>query len=129
MKKIAISMRNRVFMESIFLMLKQTDNFRPIGITSLSDDVIIETCLAENPEIFFMDVTPGLPETGMTARLSIIESLRSKLPNCRFVLLCDETAYPDLAKEVMRARQSRQIDAFFYASVTADYLMAALNSL
>ena len=120
MKKIAISMRNRVFMESISLVLKQTDEFRPVCIPSSEPDVITETCLSE---------VPALPETGIEARLGVIRRLREKIPGCKSVLLCDETAYPELAGEVMRARQSRRIDAFFYASVTTEYMKASLNSL
>lgn len=129
MKKIAISMRNRVFMESISLVLKQTDEFRPVCIPSSEPDVITETCLSELPEIIFMDVVPALPETGIEARLGVIRRLREKIPGCKSVLLCDETAYPELAGEVMRARQSRRIDVFFYASVTTEYMKASLNSL
>ena len=71
MKRIAISIRNRVFAESILFMLKQ----------------------------------------------------------CKSVMLCDETAYPELAQDVMHAKQSRLIDGFFYASVTTGYLVASLSSL
>ena len=59
----------------------------------------------------------------------MIDELRRELPGCKMVLLCDETAYPELARDVMRAKQAGKIDAFFYASVTAEYLTAALDSL
>lgn len=72
MKKIAVSIRNRVFSEGILLMLRQTGDFRPIRIPSQS---------------------------------------------------------PELARDVMRVKQAQQIDAFFYASVTAQYLVAALDAL
>lgn len=129
MKKIAISMRNRVFMESISLVLKQTDEFRPICIPSSEPVAITEACLSELPDIIFMDVVPALPETGIEARLGIIRRLHEEIPDCKSVLLCDETSYPELAEEVMRARQRRRIDGFFYASVTTEYMKASLNSL
>ena len=59
----------------------------------------------------------------------MIDALRQELPGCKMALLCDETAYPELAREVMRVKQTGQIDAFFYASVTAEYLAAALDAI
>ena len=52
-----------------------------------------------------------------------------KHPLCRIALLCDEVADPDLEEQVMHARRFGRIDAFFYASVTANYLIAALEAL
>jgi hypothetical protein len=51
------------------------------------------------------------------------------LPNCKIVLLCDENSAPDIAREVMIAKKDGLIDAFFYSSVTAKYLIAALSAL
>ena len=51
------------------------------------------------------------------------------MPNCKFVLLCDENVDPELAHRVMTVRQDRLIDAFLYASVTHAYLTAALDAL
>ena len=34
-----------------------------------------------------------------------------------------------VARAVVRAKQAGQIDGFFYASVTAEYLTAALDAL
>ena len=129
MKRIAVSIRNRVFSESIVMMLLQTGDFRPIRIPSHPPDMVLIECQSANPEIILMDVTPALPETTVSMRLKLIEKLRYELPCCKMVMLCDEVAYPELAREVMRAKQAGQIDAFFYASVTAEYLTAALDSL
>lgn len=72
MKKIAISMRNRVFMESISLVLKQTDEFRPVCIPSSELMLLQKRVCQELPEITFRDVVPALPETGIEARLGVI---------------------------------------------------------
>ena len=129
MKRIAVSIRNRVFSESVMMMLLQTGDFRPIRIPSQPPDMILLECQSANPEIVLMDVTPAPPETTIAGRLKLIERLRLQLPYCKMVMLCDEVAYPQLARDVMRAKQSGQIDAFFYASVTAEYLTAALDAL
>lgn len=129
MKRIAVSIRNRVFSESVMMMLLQTGDFRPIRIPSQPLDMILVECQSANPEIVLMDVTPALHETTIAGRLNLIERLRLELPYCKMVMLCDEVAYPQLARDVMRAKQAGQIDAFFYASVTAEYLTAALDAL
>lgn len=129
MKKIAVSIRNRVFSESVMLMLRQTGDLNPIRIPWEPPDMVLIECQAAKAEIVLMDVTPAPPETALEGRLALIEKLRQELPQCRMVLLCDEIAYPELARDVMRAKQAGKIDAFFYASVTAGYLAAALDSL
>ena len=55
--------------------------------------------------------------------------MRAALPECKFVLLCDENSDAELAQQVKCARQDRLIDAFLYASVTPAYLTAALDAL
>ena len=59
----------------------------------------------------------------------IVERVRAAVPNCKFVLLCDENSDAELARQVKCARQDRLIDAFLYASVTPTYLTAALDAL
>ncbi len=129
LKKIAVSIRNRVFSESIHLILRQTGDFRPVRISAQSPGAIQIECESAKPEILLMDVTPTPPGTTLADRIELIGRLRQTLPDCKMVLLCDEIAYPELAHEVMRAKQIGKIDAFFYASVTAEYLTAALNAL
>ena len=114
MKRIAISMGNRVFSDSVYLMLKRTGDFRPFVIPALPPGNIVQDCKNADAEILLMDV---------------ITEMHNEMPGCKIVLLCDEVAYPELARDVMRTKQVGQIDGFFYASVTGDYLTAALDAL
>lgn len=129
MKKIAISIRNRVFSESIYLTLKQTGDLQPVRLPSAPLDMVLVECRAEQPEVLLMDVTPAPPEVTLDGRLALAQRLREELPGCRTVLFCDETAYPQLAREVMHAKQTGQVDQFLYASVTLEYLAATLEAL
>ena len=61
--------------------------------------------------------------------MHVIDTVRRAMPGCKFALLCDENSDPELAQRVMRTRQDRLIDAFFYASVTSQYLTAAVDAL
>ncbi len=129
MKKIAVSMRNRVFAESIMFMLERTGEFRPVRITAVSPDKLLMECCAAKPEILLLDVTPTTEQTTLSGRMQMIERLQKKQPGCKIVIFCDEIAHPEQAYETMRAKQEGLIDAFFYASVTAEYLTAALEAM
>lgn len=129
MKRIAISMLNHVFSDGVILMLKLTGDFRPFAIPASPPDTILRDCLAIDAEILLMDVSPTFQETTLKGRLKTIKEIRREMPKCKIVILCDEVAYPELAREVMRTKQLGQIDGFFYASVTGDYLAAALDAL
>ena len=79
-------------------------------------------------EILLMEVS-RLPAYTLESRLKLIECVRRAMPNCKFVLLCDENSDPELARRVKIARQDHKIDAFFYTSVTPGYLTAAVEAL
>lgn len=129
MKKIAVSMRNRVFAESMMFMLERTGDFRAIRITETPPNKVLMECQAANPEILLLDVTPTSEETTLSGRIQLITKLKEQQPACKVAILCDEVAHPQQAHETMRAKQAGQIDAFFYASVTAEYLTAALSAI
>ena len=67
--------------------------------------------------------------TALEVRLNEVKQIRSVLPNCKIILLCDENSSPDIARDVMLAKKDGLIDNFFYSSVTARYLLAALMAL
>lgn len=129
MKKICVSMRNRVFAESIMFMLERTGDFRPVRISDAPPEKVFIECMAAKPDVLLLDITPTSHETDVEGRLKLTGTLRKKMPDCKIVFFCDEVAHPEQARLTMRAKQSGEIDGFLYASVTAEYLTAALESL
>lgn len=85
-------------------------------------------CKTLQADIVLMEVN-RFPTATLEKRLETGERLRRMLPECRIVLLCDEVADPELAERVVGVRQLGQIDGFFYASVSASYLSAALEAM
>jgi hypothetical protein len=69
------------------------------------------------------------PGSSIETRLAEGKQLRQLVPGCKTVLLCDENVSPDIAKEVVAAKKSGLIDAFYYSSITGKYLVAALYAL
>ena len=78
MKRIAISIRNRVFAESILFMLKQTGEFHPVRLPSVWPERILIECRSIQPEILQKDVTPAQPDTTIARRLKMLENLHQE---------------------------------------------------
>ena len=128
MKNIVISMQNTLLSEAIARAFSDTGEFRIEQILPGKTNDTLSLCCAMQAEILLMEVS-RLPAYTLESRLKLIDCVRRAMPNCKFVLLCDENGDPELAHRVMIVRQDRLIDAFLYASVTPAYLTAALDAL
>ena len=128
MKNIVVSMQNTLLSEAIAHALTETREFRVEQILPGRTGDALSLCAAMPADILLMEVS-RLPAYTWESRLKLIECVRRAMPNCKFVLLCDENSDPELAHRVMIVRQDRLIDAFLYASVTPAYLTAALDAL
>ena len=128
MKNIVISMQNTLLSEAIARAFSDTGEFRIEQILPGKTNDTLSLCCAMQAEILLMEVS-RLPAYTLESRLKLIECVRRAMPNCKFVLLCDENSDPEQARRVMIVRQDRLIDAFLYASVTPAYLTAALDAL
>ena len=128
MRNIVVSMQNTLLSESIARSLAETGDFRVEQVLPGKTGDTFSLCRAVQVDILLMEVS-RLPAYTLENRLKLIECVRRAMPNCKFVLLCDENGDPELAHRVVLARQDRLIDAFLYASVTPSYLTAALDAL
>ncbi|MDO4766521.1 MAG: hypothetical protein Q4A29_10695 [Eubacteriales bacterium] len=128
MKVIAISMRNNLFAGGTEIALKRSGNFRPIQVSPTPSTNLFLECIAVKPDIIFIEVRQGI-ENEWEETLEIIEKLKKELPQIKVAIICDEKAYPKLAGNVKRARQQRKIDAFYFTSITIDYLVEALDAI
>lgn len=128
MKDIVISVQNALLSEAIGRALCQRGQFRCQQVAPGRPQEIVSVCKTLQADIVLMEVNRFTTAT-LEKRLETGERLRRMLPECRIVLLCDEVADPELAERVMGVRQLGQIDGFFYASVSAAYLSAALEAM
>ena len=108
--------------------LAETGEFRVEQVLPGKTGDTFSLCRAAQADILLMEVS-RLPAYTLENRLKLIECVRRAMPNCKFVLLCDENGDPELARRVKIARQDHKIDAFFYTSVTPGYLTAAVEAL
>ena len=128
MRNIVVSMQNTLLSEAVARSLAETGDFRVEQVLPGKTDDTFSLCRAVQADILLMEVS-RLPAYTLESRLKLIECVRRAMPNCKFVLLCDENSDPELARRVVLARQDRRIDAFLYASVTPAYLVAAMDAL
>ena len=129
MKKIVVSFANGLLAEAITQMLLDSGEFEPFRLpVDAKKNDIVGQCEMLSTEMLIAEVSYA-GGTTVDTRLSEVKELRKKMPTCKIVLLCDENSAPDIAREVMLAKKDGLIDAFFYSSVTAKYLLAALTSL
>ena len=117
MREIVVSMQNTLLSEAVAWSLAETGEFRVDQVLPGKTGDTFSLCRAVQADILLMEVS-RLPAYTLENRLKLIECVRRAMPNCKFVLLCDENGDPELARRVMIVRQDRLIDAFLYASVT-----------
>lgn len=128
MKKILLSVQNNLLSEAIQNALVRKGRFCIENVSPNQDGEILDLCIAQRVDVLLMDVT-RLANSTVEKRLELCEKIKEHLPNCKTALLCDEQSYPELADRVKQAKQFGKISSFFYSSVTADYLAAALDAL
>ena len=129
MTKIIVSIQHGLLAEAVTKALQESDDFQPIRIpVPRKGGNTVEQCQILGAEMLLAEVSYA-PGTTLKTRLEEMEQMRQQLPGCKLVLLCDENSTPEIAHAVMLAKKDGRIDAFFYASVTTKYLLAALASL
>ena len=128
MREIVVSVQNTLLSEAVARSLVETGEFRVEQVLPGKTGDTFSLCRAVQADILLMEVS-RLPAYTLESRLKLIECVRRAMPNCKFVLLCDENSDPELARRVKIARQDHKIDAFFYTSVTPGYLTAAVEAL
>ena len=128
MRELVVSMQNTLLSEAVARSLSETGEFRVEQVLPGKTGDTFSLCRAAQADILLMEVS-RLSTYTLENRLKLIDRVRAALPQCKFVLLCDENSDAELARRVKCARQDRLIDAFLYASVTPAYLAAALDAL
>lgn len=128
MRNIVVCIGNGLLSEAIIKMLQCSGEFKPFRIVTQKKNNIAADCEALSADILLMDVSYA---SNMTFDTRIMEAkkVKERIPSCKLVMLCDENASPDIARQVANAKKDGMIDCFFFSSVTANYLTAALATL
>lgn len=128
MRNIVISIYNGLLSEMITASLMESGAFMPLRSSFNKKGSVVESSKSVSADILLLEVAYNA-DTTLDVRMKEIEEVKKSLPECKIVLLCDENSAPELARKVMQAKKDGVIDNFFYSSVGAKYLLAALNAL
>lgn len=124
-RKVVVSIKNRLLSEGIELELKDSENLKTL-VDPCGDSV--DMCSLFQADVFLAEVFGFMGES-LTSRMDEIRNLKYILPGCKSVLLVDDIAYPELAASVQSAKATGAIDGFLFTTVTASYLKAYLASV
>lgn len=127
-RKIVVSIQNGLLAEAMTSLLQLSGEFEPYRAAVDKNKRTVSACVACHADLVLMEVT-HTAHANLEGRLLEGEQIRQLVPGCKIVLLCDENVSPDIAREVVAAKKSGRIDAFYYSSVTGKYLVAALYAL
>ncbi len=128
MKNIVISIYNCLLSEMIATALHDSGEFIPFNASFDKIGSITDSCKNSRADILLMEVAYN-SGANFDARMKQIKAVRESVPDCKIVLLCDENSSPDIARKVAQTKKDGFTDGFFYSSVGAKYLVAALGAM
>jgi chemotaxis response regulator CheB len=128
MRKIIISVQNRLLGDALVSILEESGEFEPSRVIVDRKKRTAAACAAFQPEIVLMEVAQTAVAS-VKERMKEVYQIRALLPDCKVVFLCDEHVSPQVAEEVVGVRKNREIDAFCYSSVTMKNMLATLSAL
>lgn len=127
MRRIVINMQNSLFCNAIADTLRSSGNeLEPYTIDS--PEKIVDECKWISPYALLMEVT-GYTPWMLCERMNIRDEIKEKCPDCKIVLVVDENAEKEVARQVKQAKKDGLIDQFIYGSISATYLADIIDSL
>ena len=127
MRRIVINMQNALFCNAIADTLRRSGNeLEPY--TVVMPDQVVGECKWIAPYALLMEVT-GYTPWKLCERLNLRDAVKEKNPECKIVLVVDENAEKEVAKQVKQAKKDGLIDQFIYGSISATYLADIVDSL
>ena len=127
MRRVLINMQNSLFCNAISETLKSSENeFDTYTVDS--PDKIASECKWISPYALLMEVT-GYTPWKLCERLKIRDAIKEIAPLCKTVLIVDENAEKEVAKQVKQAKKDGLIDQFIYGSISASYLADIVDCL
>mgnify|MGYP001217454418 CR=1 FL=1 len=126
MQRVIVNMQNFVFSEAIERSLRAGGDF---AVSVVQDPrEVARQCSLLAADALLMEVT-GFTPWLLAERLKIRGAVRKQSPACKIVLLVDENAEQQVAEQVKQAKRDGLIDQFIYASTSASFLVALMDTL
>lgn len=127
MRRVVVNMQNALFCNAISDTLRNSGNeFNTYTVES--PDKVADECKWIAPYALLMEVT-GYTPWKLCERMKIRDAVKAQHPECKIVLIVDENAEKEVAKQVKQAKKDGLIDQFIYGSISASYLADIVDSL
>jgi DNA-binding NarL/FixJ family response regulator len=127
MRRIVINMQNSLFCNAIANTLRSSGNeLEPYTVDT--PDKVVDECKWLAPYALLMEVT-GYTPWKLGERMKLRDAVKAQHPECKVVLIVDENAEREVAKQVKQAKKDGLIDQFIYGSISATYLADIVDSL
>lgn len=126
MKNIVVSIPNTLLSGGLCLYLKNEPGFRVLREDR--PEQIADTCIAADADVLLAEVRRYSPYA-VEDWLTRAKQVKKQLPSCRIAFVVDENSNPEVAEEVKRVKGEGLIDAFFYGTVSGEYVAAVVGSL
>lgn len=127
MKRVVLSICNSLVSEAVFVALKKSGFVVNISPSNKAEDVS-KCCDIYFANILVMDVTRS-NNCLFEKRKALIKTLKEHNNEIKICLLCDNVSDPQIADQIKRIKEEKLIDAFFYESVSTDYIVDVLDTI
>ena len=127
MRRVLINMQNTLFCNAISETLRRSGNeLDPYTVDA--PDRVVDDCKWIAPYALLMEVTGHTPWM-LCQRMKIRDAFKVLQPDCKIVLIVEENAEKETARQVKHAKKDGLIDQFIYGSISASYLADIVDSL
>lgn len=127
MKRVIVAIQNVLVLEAIINALNKRGIFTEKSLCSDPQN-IASLCKSMYADILVMDVT-RFGEGEFINRMKTLKEVRSLNPNTKICFIFDNNSDNDLFYKILNAKETGQIDAFFYQSVPSDYVADVISTL
>lgn len=126
-RRIVINMQNVLFCNALSDTLRNSGNEFDTYTVDLPDKVV-DDCKWIAPYALLMEVT-GYTPWKLCERMKIRDAVKAQNPDCKIVLIVDENAEREIAKQIKQMKKDGFIDQFIYGSISATYFVDIIDSL
>ena len=128
MRRIIVNMKDYIFADAVAQSLQADKNSDFTVQRVTAPEEIEQYSRLCDPYAVLMEVT-GYPPYVLEERLKIRDAVKKINQNCKIVIVVDENSEKEAARQVRQANKDGRIDQFIYGSISANYLVALMDTL
>ena len=128
MRQVILSMKDYIFADAVAKSLQADEQGGFNVVPTTSTEEVLQYGISCEPYAVLMEVN-GYPPYVLAERLKLRDAIKEKSPGCKIVLVVDENSEKEVAEEVREAKKAGRIDQFIYGSISANYLVALMDTL